>query len=256
MQTEQVSELLAEVAGRLILPRYGALDKGDIQEKKPGDVVTIADREAEVELARVLRAEEPGVLVVGEEAVFTDPSSLEALPSAGHAWVIDPIDGTRNFARGGPDFAVMLAEVRAGRTTRGWIWQPIHARLYVVELGSGVTCNGVRLPPVGPSHRTVPLGASYLPVPGEEYADVKVVRSWGSCGVDYPKLIEGEVDFLCYRSMFPWDHLAGGLMVTELGGRIATDIGADYRAGVIGRRLLSANDPALWQTARDALFGE
>jgi fructose-1,6-bisphosphatase/inositol monophosphatase family enzyme len=85
---------------------------------------------------------------------------------------------------------------------------------------------------------------------------VTVVRSWGSCGVDYPKLIEGEVDFLCYRSMFPWDHLAGGLMVTELGGRISTDTGIDYRAGVIGRRLLSANDPQLWQTARDALFGD
>ena len=82
----------------------------------------------------------------------------------------------------------------------------------------------------------MPLGASYLPVPGEEYADVRVARSWGSCGIDYPKLVEGEVDFLCYRSMFPWDHLAGGLMVTELGGRIATDISVDYRAGVIGRR--------------------
>ena len=52
-----------------------------------------------------------------------------------------------------------------------------------------------------------------------------------------PKLIEGEVDFLCYRSMFPWDHLAGGLMATELGGRMATDAGVDYQAGVIGRQV-------------------
>jgi fructose-1,6-bisphosphatase/inositol monophosphatase family enzyme len=255
VQTDQVSELLAEVAARLILPRFGALGTGDIQEKKPGDLVTIADREAEIELANALRATEPGVLVVGEEAVFTDPSSLEALPSAEHAWVIDPIDGTRNFARGGADFAVMLAEVRNAETVRGWIWQPVHARLYVAELGGGVTCNGERIDPPGRSARTVPLGASYLPVPGEENADVKVIRSWGSCGVDYPKLIQGEVDFLCYRSMFPWDHLAGGLMVRELGGRISIDTGADYRAGVIGRRLLAATDPQVWQTARDALFG-
>ena len=256
MQTEQVSELLAEVAARLILPRFGALESADIHEKKPGDLVTVADREAEIELARVLRAEEPGVLVVGEEAVFTDPSSLEALPTAQHAWVIDPIDGTRNFARGSADFAVMLAEVCNARTVRGWIWQPIHARLYVAELGAGVTCNGEPVPPAGQGSRAVPLGASYLPVPGEEHADVKVVRSWGSCGVDYPKLIEGEVDFLCYRSMFPWDHLAGGLMVTELGGRVSTDLGVDYRSGVIGRRLLSANDPSLWQSVRDSLFGD
>lgn len=256
MQTEQVSDLLADVADRLILPRFGALESADIQEKKPGDLVTVADREAEIELARVLRAAEPGVLVVGEEGVFTDPSILELLAGAEHAWVIDPIDGTRNFARGRADFAVMLAEVRNAVTIRGWIWQPVHQRLYVAERGAGVTCNGKRVAPAGKSPRDVPLGASYLPVPGEEYADVKVIRSWGSCGVDYPKLIEGEVDFLCYRSMFPWDHLPGGLMVTELGGRISTDTGADYHAGVIGRRLLSATDPRLWQVARDALFGE
>ncbi|MFT4108345.1 inositol monophosphatase family protein [Propionicimonas sp.] len=256
MKTEEVSELLADVAARLILPRFGALGSDDIEEKKPGDLVTVADRDAEVELARVLRAEEPGVLVVGEEGVFTDPSSLDALPHAEHAWVIDPVDGTRNFARGRPDFAVMLAEVRGARTVRGWIWQPVHARLYVAEKGAGVTCNGTPLVPPAESGRAVPLGASYLPVPGEEHADVRLVRSWGSCGIDYPKLIEGELDFLCYRSMFPWDHLAGALMVTELGGRIATDAGADYHAGVIGRRLVSATDPDLWQVARDALFGD
>ncbi len=256
MQTEQVSELLADVADRLILPRFGTLTSRDIEEKKPGDLVTVADRDAEIELARVLRAAEPGVLVVGEEGVFTDPSSLDALPTADHAWVIDPVDGTRNFARGRPDFAVMLAEVRHAETVRGWIWQPVHARLYVVERGAGVTCNGEQLGSPGRGDRTVPLGASYLPVPGEEHADVRLVRSWGSCGIDYPKLIEGELDFLCYRSMFPWDHLAGALMVTELGGRIATDAGADYHAGVIGRRLVSATDPQLWQVARDALFGD
>jgi fructose-1,6-bisphosphatase/inositol monophosphatase family enzyme len=256
VQSDQVAGLLADVADRFILPRFGTLGSGDIEEKKPGDLVTVADRDAEIEIARVLREAEPDVLVVGEEGVFSDPSSLDALPTAEHAWVIDPVDGTRNFARGRPDFAVMLAEVRHGETIRGWIWQPVHGRLYFAERGAGVTRNGEPLgaPPASP--RPVPLGASYLPVPGEEHADVTLVRSWGSCGIDYPKLIEGEVDFLCYRSMFPWDHLAGALMVTELGGRIATDTCLDYSAGVIGRRLLSATDPRLWQVARDALFGD
>ena len=256
MQTEQVSELLTEIADRIILPRFGALGSGDIEEKKPGDLVTVADRDAEQEIARVLRAAAPGSLVVGEEAAFTDPASLDVLPSADHAWVIDPVDGTRNFARGRADFAVIVAELRRGVTVRGWIWQPIHSLMYVTERGSGVTCNGERLPVPPPSPRRVPLGASYLPVPGEEQAEVRLVRSWGSCGIDYPKLITGEVDFLSYRSMFPWGHLAGALMVTELGGRIATDTGTDYHAGVIGRRLLSATDRSLWQVARDALFGD
>lgn len=254
MQTDQVSALLHEVADRLILPRFGELRSGEIIEKRPGDLVTVADREAEVELARLLRDAEPDALVVGEEGVFSDASVLELLPTAERAWVIDPIDGTRNFAKGSPDFAVILAELRGGRTTRGWIWQPLHNQLFVAEAGGGVSRNGEPLAaPV--RTRSVPLGATYLPVPGEDGATVKVIRSWGSCGIDYPKLVTGEVDFLSYRSMFPWDHLAGGLMVTELGGRIATDAGADYRPGVIGRRLLSASTPAVWDEAREALFG-
>lgn len=252
MQTEWVAQQLQEVAERVILPRFGALAEGEIEEKKPGDLVTVADREAELELVRILSAADPGALVVGEEGVFCEPSRLDALPAAERAWVIDPVDGTRNFSRGSPDFAVMLAEVRRGETVRGWIWQPLHGRMYIAESGAGVTCNGepVRRTPVD---RPVPLGATYVPLRGEDADLVEVRRSWGSCGIDYPKLIAGEVDFLTYRSMFPWDHLPGGLMVAEFGGRVTSEDGVEYRAGVIGRRLIAVMEPGIWPTVRDAL---
>ncbi len=252
VQTEWVAQQLQEVAERVILPRFGALDEGEIEEKKPGDLVTVADREAELELVKILQSADPGALVVGEEGVFTDPARLDALPSAERAWVIDPVDGTRNFSRGSADFAVMLAEVRRGETVRGWIWQPLHNRMYVAERGAGVTCNGE---PVrrAPCDRPMPLGASYVPLLGEDAARVAVRRSWGSCGIDYPNLIAGELDFLTYRSMFPWDHLPGGLMVAEFGGRVANEDGVDYHAGVIGRRLIAVIDPQIWTTVRDAL---
>ena len=252
MRTEWVSEQLQDVAERVILPRFGALGVGEVEEKKPGDLVTVADREAEVELVRILSAVDPGSLVVGEEGVFADPGRLDALPSAERAWVIDPVDGTRNFSRGSADFAVMLAEVRRGETVRSWIWQPVHRRLYVAELGAGVTCNGE---PVrhAPTVRDRPLGATYLPLRCDEPAEVEVRRSWGSCGIDYPKLLDGEVDFLTYRSMFPWDHLPGGLMVREFGGRMASEKGVDYRPGVIGRRLIAVMEPALWPVVQNAL---
>ncbi len=252
MRTEWVSEQLRDVAERVILPRFGALEAGDIEEKKPGDPVTIADREAEVELVKVLSAAHPDALVVGEEGVFTDPSRLDALPGAEHAWVIDPVDGTKNFSRGSSDFAVMVAEVRHGETVRGWIWQPLHERMYVAERGAGVTCNGEALRFTRPE-RAVPLGASYVHVTCDEEPLVEVRRSWGCCGVDYPKLLEGEVDFLTYRSMFPWDHLPGGLMVQEFGGRIASEAGVDYRPGVVGRRLIAAMSQDVWDVACQAL---
>ncbi|MDQ7994167.1 MAG: inositol monophosphatase family protein, partial [Propionicimonas sp.] len=88
----------------------------------------------------------------------------------------------------------------------------------------------------------------------EEPNEVEVRRSWGSCGIDYPKVLDGEVDFLTYRSMFPWDHLPGGLMIREFGGRMASEDGVDFRPGVVGRRLIAVLDPTLWPVVRDALM--
>ena len=254
MDTDWVSERLQEVAERVILPRFGALREGDVEEKRPGDLVPVADREAEAELVRILSLSDPGALVVGEEGVFSDPGRLDALPTADRAWVIDPVDGTRNFSRGSPDFAVMLAEVHSGETVRGWIWQPVHGRLYVAERGGGVRCNGEPMAPAEPG-REVPLGATYVPLRSDDACELEVRRSWGSCGIDYPKLLHGEVDFLTYRSMFPWDHLPGGLMVDEFGGLMASDAGVPYRPGVIGRRLIAVVDPGIWPRVRDALAG-
>ncbi|MDO5535892.1 MAG: inositol monophosphatase, partial [Propionibacteriaceae bacterium] len=158
MRTDAVSELIAEVCDRVILPRFRALDAHEVEHKRPGDVVTIADREAEAELTAAFRAATPDALVVGEEASFADPSLPRGLAGAAHAWVIDPVDGTRNFASGSPDFGVMVAEVRDGATTRGWIWQPQRGDLYVAERGGGATCNGTPLV-------RVPASTSDAPTP-------------------------------------------------------------------------------------------
>lgn len=255
MDGDWVAERIIEVAERVILTRFGRLTDAEVEEKKPGDLVTVADKDAEKELSAILSAADPQALIVGEEGVFLDPRRMEALPYAERAWVIDPVDGTRNFSRGSADFAVMVAQVLGGETVQSWIWQPVHARMYRAERGSGVRCNGAALParPVVEPNRTL-VGATYLPLPGEDQAAVRIQRSWGSCGIDYPKLITGEVDFLSYRSMFPWDHLPGGLMVVETGGRLASSEGTDYRAGVVGRRLVAAVDGQVWQRARDELM--
>ena len=148
MHTDDVSALILEVAARLILPRFRTLDRGEIHLKGPGDLVTVADREAEAALTDALRAAEPGVLVVGEEASFDDPSLESRVGGAERAWVVDPVDGTRNFAHGSPDFGVMLAEVERGWPVRSWIWQPVHQHLYVAERGGGVRLDGRPLPPL------------------------------------------------------------------------------------------------------------
>lgn len=254
MKTEAVTEAIRAVTDAEILPRFRSLADDEIIEKGPGDVVTVADRLAEQALTAFFQQHDPGCLVVGEEGVYADPAPLRALPTAEHAWVIDPVDGTRNFTNGSPDFAVMVAEVRAGVTTRSWIWQPVHERMYYAELGGGVYRNGERLEVAAPSEPLVGALHGRYGRPRAGLGDeVQLVRLAGCCGVDYPLVIEGRRAFLGYWSMHPWDHLPGGLMVTEQGGVLATIEGEQYRAGVSGRYLLAAATPALWQRAADVV---
>ena len=208
MDTHAVLELVREVVAEHVTPRFGALERDDVSTKRrPGDLVTVADREAEVALSAALRAAHPDALVVGEEAVSADPTLLRGLSSAAHAYVVDPVDGTRHFVAGSPDHATMLAELRHGRTVRSWIWQPQHGRAYVAEHGAGAWSDGVR------------IGSATDPRP---------LRPTGTCcGVDYPRLALGQAGWAAYVKKKPWDHLPGGLLLTEAGGRVVR------RAGVL-----------------------
>lgn len=247
MRTDEVADLIRDVCERVILPRFRALASHEVIQKRPGDVVTVADREAEAELTAAFGRATPGALVVGEEASFADPTALRALPDAEHAWVVDPVDGTRNFAAGTHDFGVMVAEVRRGEATRGWIWQPLHDALYLVERGAGVTCNGTPLarldPGPGPWEVAVWPRLRHTRAPG-----LRLRPTRGSCAIDYPALARGELHGLAYRSIHPWDHLAGTLMVTELGGAACVD-GRGYAPGVTGRMLTVGASPEVVELA-------
>ena len=241
MQTEVVADLIKDVCERVILPRFRTLERHQVEQKRPGDVVTIADREAEAELTAAFQAATPGALIVGEEASFADPTSLRALPDVERAWVIDPVDGTRNFASGSVDFGVMVAEVRRGETTRGWIWQPLHDSLYVVERGAGVSLNGRPLAHFASG--SAPWQVAVWPkLTKLSLSELALRPTRGSCAIDYPAVARGELHGLAYRSIHPWDHLAGALMVTELGG--AAVVGnRTYRPGVTGPLLaIGASD--------------
>lgn len=137
----RVGEVLRETSAEVIEPRFAALSSMDVRSKAVGELVTVADVEAERLLARrltdLLRA-----AVVGEEACAGDPTLLAGLGSA-RAWLVDPLDGTTNFVEGNPDWAVMVALCVRGRTVASWIWQPTSQTMYIAEAGSGATRNGV-----------------------------------------------------------------------------------------------------------------
>ena len=173
------------------------------------------------------------------------------LPNADHAFVIDPIDGTGNFVRGDDRHGVILAELRGGVTTRGWIWQPQFGRGYVVERGAGVRVNGELL--VHPVRDRKPLGGTSKKNLLGYDADGQLspaVRSHFSAAFDYPAVLEGDFDFAVYTNTWPWDHLAGSLMLTEVGGVSRTLDGMAYSVLTRAKGLLVAGDTVSWLAAQ------
>lgn len=114
-EISEVEAIIREVARTEILPRFGRLTAADISEKNPGDLVTVADRAAEEALTRRLTGLLPGSLVVGEEAVAGDPGVLARLAGPEPVWIIDPIDGTHNYATDNPRFTTLVALAQGGR---------------------------------------------------------------------------------------------------------------------------------------------
>jgi fructose-1,6-bisphosphatase/inositol monophosphatase family enzyme len=256
VDTDAVLTLLKEVADEVINPRFRDLGSGEIAEKNPGDLVTIADHEAEALITKALTAAYPDALVLGEEAGAGDPTLEKRFRAADHAFTVDPVDGTRNFVHGSPDHAVMVAEVRDGTVVRSWIWQPQHQVAYVAERGAGSWRNGQRLerPPLGDRLRGVTSRRSWV---GRVLGTLaRLELTWVCCGVDYPKLVEGAADYAIYHKASPWDHAPGSLLLSEAGGFLGTLDGEAYQpqaerpAG-----LVAAADRATYDLVQGLLSG-
>ena len=230
LSTDAVLDLLREVAAQVITPRFRSLSDGEVMEKNPGDLVTVADREAEVLITERLAAAYPDAVVLGEEAYAGDHSLMARYLASEHAFTVDPVDGTKNFVHGSPDHAVMVAETLGGETVRGWIWQPEHEVAVVAERGAGTWRNGTRV-------RTTPVAAERGPVGVTSVWSLKgqalegmapMGLSWVCCGVDYPHVIAGDADYIVYSRSNPWDHAPGTLMVSEAGGAVGHPDGTAY----------------------------
>ncbi len=238
MDTDEILTLMRDVADEVVNPRFRALAEGEVHEKRPGDLVTDADREAEVLITRALVAAFPDAVVLGEETFAADPALMDRYAAAPHAFTLDPVDGTKNFVHGSPDHAVMVSETVDGQAVRAWIWQPQHRVGYVAERGAGAWRHDAE----GTTRLTVPdasAEASAADGPrGRTSRRAWIGRSldglppleltWVSCGIDYPKLVEGAADYVLYGRGAPWDHVPGSLLLAEAGGLLGRTDGQAY----------------------------
>lgn len=261
---ERVGELLREAAAEAIVPRFRALSDADVEEKSPGELVTVADREAETIISRGLLRLRPGSRVVGEEACAAEPALLDRLDE-GTVWLVDPLDGTGNFASGRAPFAVMTALVVGGETVAAWLLNPLTGELAVAERGAGAYLGGERVTTDQSSPGIAGLKGAALSrfMPADVHEAIaaraaalgEVLPNRICAGADYPAVARGERHFTLYWRMLPWDHAAGSLFLTEAGGYAARTDGSIYQPAMRGTGLLVAHNRAIWEDAKATLLG-
>ena len=251
--TDQVAALMREVAEKAILPRYQSLASSEIIEKAHDDLVTVADRESEVMLAEGLARILPDAAIVGEEAAHADSAVMDRR-GADLCWIIDPLDGTNNFARGKAPFGIIIALAAGGETQAGWLWDPLGQRLCHAELGKGAFVNGDRIDarPTGEDKPVAAISTVFMDEAQRHEVQRNVAPHFRlvdipRCAAEqYPRLALGVNDVSVFQRTLAWDHAAGVLWLNEAGGMAARIDGSPYRPDQDGTGLLAAASPALW----------
>jgi fructose-1,6-bisphosphatase/inositol monophosphatase family enzyme len=263
-----VTLLLRAAARAEVMPRFRKLDPGTVRTKSgPLDLVTAADEAAERVITDGLRRHFPGCLVVGEEAASADAAILEGLSEAELAFVVDPVDGTSNYAAGLPLFGTMAAAIARGEIVAAVIHDPVGDDTAIAVRGEGAwmeAADGTRhaLRVAEPVAVDAMAGAASWRGLPEEIRDTvhrnlgHVAAAWDyRCAAhEYRMAAAGHCHFLLFGKLMPWDHAPGWLLHREAGGHSARLDGSDYRPSRRDGGLLCAPDRASWEALRAMLL--
>ena len=262
-----VEEAVRKAAAAEVMPRFRRLAAHEVDQKAgPHDLVTDADRLAEQYLTEALGALLPGSVVVGEEAVHANPASYEAIQGDTPVWIVDPVDGTRQFVHGDPGFCMLVALAKSGVLLASWTYAPARDQLATAIRGRGAFLDGERLHSGAPAPgRDLQVATSHPDYTTEDQkrallglrADGVAPRACGSAGLEYLAVARGELDAVAFSWEAAWDHAAGLLLVEEAGGAHLTLTGEPFR--ITGGNTLpftAARDTATAGRVRGLLAGQ
>jgi len=216
--------LAAETAGRILMDKYQSGVK--VSYKGAIDLVTEADHAAEQAIVAVIRARHPDHDILAEEGDY-------GWRGADQRWIVDPLDGTTNFAHGFPWFAVSIALEVRGVLALGTVFNPHNGELFVAERGHGATLNDrpLRVSATAELDRALlATGFAYdhKTSPDNNYRDferfqraAQAVRRVGVASLDLACVASGRFDGFWELKLKPWDVAAGVLLVEEAGGRVS-----------------------------------
>ncbi len=252
-------ELLRRVGRAEVMPLFRALPEGAIDTKSgPDDLVTVADRAAEAAIADGIARILPDAAIVGEEATAADPGILDRIGRDGTCVIVDPIDGTSNYARGLATFGMILAVTVDGTTRAGVLYDPVMDDWVVATLGGGAwyvrpgaAPRRLRASPACP----VEGASGYMSIAAFPAGFAAALASaWPDAGRidnlrcschEWRMLALGQTDFLIAGALKPWDHAAGVLVAQEAGAHVSLSGGGSYAPTIHEGRLVAATGAAL-----------
>jgi fructose-1,6-bisphosphatase/inositol monophosphatase family enzyme len=260
-----VRDIVIAAAAAAVMPRFKALAAGDIRTKSgPNDLVTEADLHCQAILTEKLGALFPTAAIVGEEGGGTEAEACAAIAAAEWCWIIDPLDGTHNFAHSRTGFAVMVALAHRGETVAGWIHEPVRGETQVAVKGEGAWIGDRRLGVARAGALKQMTGVLYVGARRAPalHARLKDLESdlgpqsfQRSAGAEYLGLAAGRIHYAVFTRLLPWDHAPGVLIFREAGGHAAYWDGEPYRpAEARSVPLLAAPSEEAWRELR-ATFG-
>ncbi len=259
-QSNAIVQAVRDVAAAEILPRFRNLGDGDIDAKAAfDDLVTVADKAAEDALTARIHTILPGDTVVGEEAVAEDRSLLDRV-GQGRVTILDPIDGTWNYAHGIANYGVITAVIEDGVTVWGMLYDPSFDDWIVAARGAGSWFHrGGKSRRLSTAQDDTPYdrlrgntgGYLYpLAVQPALAATTPLFRRANSMGAslhEYRMLVLGGSDFCLNGMLNVWDHAAGVLILQEAGGVSRLLDGSEYHPTMTEGRLLNARSEGMWQ---------
>lgn len=233
-----VARACAAAARKLMLEGYGRV--GSVGIKGRGNVVTETDFAVETAVRDILHAEYPDHALLSEETAADTRSD-------GWMWVVDPVDGTKNFSRGIPHFCFTIALCRAAEPVVALTLHPLLNEEYAAVLGAGFTVNGTRTTvtacqTVQDAVVSVDLGydetagADQLDLARGLFPGLQSLRISGSAALGTAYLAAGKWDLFVHADLQPWDVAAGLLLVREAGGIVSNHLGAPaaiYDRGIV-----------------------
>ena len=265
---QSVSDLLRACVERVLLPHFHTLEAHQVHRKGTDSVVTEADWEAERFLEQGLRDILPNSIVLGEESIANDKNRLKALLQTRNkrpVWLVDPLDGTRNFVKRSTVFCSMVALVYSQRACASWIYAHSEHCVLHARLGGGIFADDTPPTEKETDRIDVPRSPSALPrgriswtkhpLPYDERR-IERVASVRCAGQDFVDLARGRTDFSYYSSLWPWDHAAGGFLLESAGGRLA-EIKTGTTPSPFARTsaLLATKNRTSWEALQKTLEG-